>query len=56
LDTAWRVTKDREDEASKSFAALLKSYVDQGKLGEKSGEGFYKYPNPIYKDVEFLKG
>lgn len=54
LDTAWHVTKDREDHASKDFAALLKMYVDQGKLGEKSGEGFYHYPNPAYKDVDFL--
>jgi 3-hydroxybutyryl-CoA dehydrogenase len=54
LDTAWHVTKDREDHASKDFAALLKMYVDQGKLGEKSGEGFYRYPNPAYKDVDFL--
>lgn len=49
LDTAWRVTKDRPDSSSKAFAELLKSYIDQGKLGEKSGEGFYKYPNPAYK-------
>lgn len=49
LDTAWRVTKDRPDGSSKAFAELLKSYIDQGKLGEKSGEGFYKYPNPTYK-------
>jgi 3-hydroxybutyryl-CoA dehydrogenase len=55
LDTAWHVTKDRDDGASKSFAVLLKSYVDQGKLGEKSGEGFYKYPNPAFKDSDFLK-
>jgi 3-hydroxybutyryl-CoA dehydrogenase len=54
LDTAWRVTKDRDDSSSKSFSELLKSYVDQGKLGEKSGEGFYKYPNPIFKDIDFL--
>ena len=54
LDTAWHVTKDLEDHASKDFAALLKMYVDQGKLGEKSGEGFYRYPNPAYKDVDFL--
>ena len=56
LDTAWHVTKDRADASSKAFAALLKTYIDQGKLGEKSGEGFYKYPKPVYKDKEFLKG
>lgn len=56
LDTAWRVTKDRPDVSSKSFAELLKSYIDQGKLGEKSGEGFYKYPNPAYKSSNFLIG
>jgi 3-hydroxybutyryl-CoA dehydrogenase len=54
LDTAWRVTKDRNDSSSRSFAVLLKSYIDQGKLGEKSGEGFYKYPNPAYKNTDFL--
>ena len=56
LDTAWHVTKDRADASSKAFAALLKTYIDQGRLGEKSGEGFYKYPKPVYKDKEFLKG
>lgn len=54
LETAWHVTKDRPDSASKAFAALLKTYVDQGKLGEKSGEGFYKHPNPAYKNIDFL--
>ncbi len=54
LDTAWHVTKDRDDLPSQSFAALLKTYVDLGKLGEKTGEGFYKYPNPVYKDIDFL--
>lgn len=27
----------------KGMAKLLKSYIDQGKLGKASGEGFYKY-------------
>ncbi len=27
----------------KAMKALLKSYIDQGKLGKMSGEGFYKY-------------
>ncbi|MCZ2474356.1 3-hydroxyacyl-CoA dehydrogenase [Aquirufa ecclesiirivi] len=43
LDTAWHVTHQLPDAHSKSFAALLKTYVDAGKLGEKSGEGFYRY-------------
>lgn len=54
LETAWHVTKNQPDKASQAFAALLKTYVDAGKLGEKSGEGFYKYPKPKYKNPDFL--
>lgn len=54
LDTAWHVTHTLPDKASQAFAALLKQYVDAGKLGEKSGEGFYKYPNPAYRHEDFL--
>lgn len=55
LDTAWHVVKEREDAASQAFANLLKEYIDQGKLGEKTGEGFYKYPKPVYRDTDFLR-
>jgi len=55
LDTAWHVVKEREDAASQAFANLLKEYIDQGKLGEKTGEGFYKYPKPVYRDADFLR-
>lgn len=55
LDTAWHITSSRRNPASRAFAALLKTYVDQGKLGTKSGEGFYSYPNPSYKNPNFLK-
>ena len=37
-------------------ADLLKSeFLDKGKTGQGSGEGFYKYPNPAYLDPDFLK-
>lgn len=55
LDTAWHVTHKMPDRASIAFAALLKKYIDEGKLGEKTGEGFYTYPNPRYKAQDFVK-
>lgn len=54
LDTAWHVTSNLPDKASQAFAALLKKYIDAGKLGEKTGEGFYTYPHPAYKTPGFL--
>lgn len=54
LDTAWHVTHKMPDRASQAFAQLLGKYISAGKLGEKTGEGFYKYPNPAYREVNFL--
>lgn len=56
LDTAWHITSSQPDKKSQSFAALLKGYIDAGKLGVKSGEGFYTYPNPSYKAEGFVQG
>lgn len=36
-------------------AFIKKEYIDKGKMGMSSGEGFYKYPNPRYADPDFLK-
>lgn len=34
---------------------LKEEYIDKGKLGVSTGEGFYKYPNPEYLEADFLK-
>ena len=54
LDTAWHITSSQPDKKSQAFAALLKSYIDEGKLGVKTGEGFYTYPNPSFKEEGFV--
>ena len=54
LETAWHIVKTRSDSRSVRFAAMLKEYIDEGKMGLKSGEGFYKYPNPEFAQAGFL--
>lgn len=39
----------------KTVEYLKTNFIDQNKLGVATGEGFYKYPNPAYKDKDFLK-
>ena len=36
-------------------AYIKKNYIDKGKMGISTGEGFYKYPNPTYQSEDFLK-
>jgi len=38
------------------LADMLKTeYLDKGKLGRETGEGFYSYPNPAFMKADFLK-
>ena len=38
------------------LADMLKTeYLDKGKLGRETGEGFYSYPNPAFMKEDFLK-
>ena len=44
LTTAYNIASASRDADSQAFAQYLKEhYIDQGKLGVASGEGFYKY-------------
>ena len=43
------------DEAMLARAAFIKhNYIVKGKMGVSTGEGFYKYPNPRYEELDFL--
>ena len=55
LDTAWHVTRNQKDPRSQRFAELLRSYLDQGKKGVKTGAGFYNYPDPSYRQPGFIQ-
>jgi enoyl-CoA hydratase/3-hydroxyacyl-CoA dehydrogenase len=35
---------------------FLRPYLDRGELGEKTGRGFYTYPDPAYKKPGFVFG
>ncbi len=60
LETAYHINhywasvlKDPELERNTAF---LKTYVDQGHLGIKTGQGFYSYPDPKFQEPGFVEG
>jgi 3-hydroxybutyryl-CoA dehydrogenase len=45
--------RDSQEERDKP-PAFLERMVEQGRLGVKSGLGFYRYPNPAYEQPGWL--
>ncbi len=58
IDTVWKVTdywaKIVKNPQQTKNAAFMKAYVDRGDLGEKTGKGFYTYPDPAYAKPGFV--
>lgn len=60
VDTSYQSAKVAAEQDDDPFAAkfaqyLFDNFVSKGKLGVKSGEGFYKYPNPEYEQEGFIE-
>ena len=57
LRTAYNILSQRQGDnpQAKPLLDKLKAMIDQGKLGEETGQGFYQYPDPDYQDPGFLK-
>lgn len=61
IDTVWKITHYWAEESGRkdmqrNAAYLKEHFVDRGKLGIKTGEGFYSYPNPAYAREGFVAG
>ena len=60
LQTVWDIAQhwaeELRDPQLQANADFLKRYIDQGRLGVKSGRGFYTYPSPAYEQAGFLVG
>jgi 3-hydroxybutyryl-CoA dehydrogenase len=60
LDTVWHITdfwsRQLDDRQLRANADLVKRFVEGGRLGVKSGEGFYRYPDPAFARTGFVEG
>jgi 3-hydroxybutyryl-CoA dehydrogenase len=58
LDTVWKITDFwagvTGDPQLRANADLVRGYLDRGRLGQKSGAGFYDYPDPAFRRADFL--
>jgi 3-hydroxyacyl-CoA dehydrogenase len=61
LETIYNVTaywaEARGDDQLRRNAAYVKQrFLDAGKLGMKTGEGYYRYPDPAFAEPDFARG
>jgi len=60
LDTVWHICEYwantlKDPQTIKNTNFIKQEYVDKGRVGVKSGRGFYTYPDPAYQAPTFIK-
>lgn len=59
MTTAYNISSywgelNKDEQMLRNARYIKERFLDKGKLGEPSGEGFYTYPNPRYTAPDFL--
>ena len=59
MTTAYNISSywgavNNDEQLLKNAAYIKEHYLDKGKLGLQTGEGFYRYPDPEYAQAGFL--
>jgi 3-hydroxyacyl-CoA dehydrogenase len=52
---AMNAAASGNEQMQKGAAMLKEQFIDKGKFGKSTGEGFYKYPNPSYEREDFIR-
>jgi 3-hydroxyacyl-CoA dehydrogenase len=47
-------TENNDQKMLANAQYIKENFIDKGKLGMQSGEGYYSYPNPAYQAADFL--
>ncbi len=58
LEVVYQVHMTYYNESKDPFyepPLLLRNMIDRGDRGMKTGKGFYNYPDPAYRNPDFLK-
>jgi 3-hydroxybutyryl-CoA dehydrogenase len=53
-DSGRYINRIHPDPQKEKCIAYLEKMIDAGRLGVKSGRGFYSYPNPAFERADFL--
>jgi len=59
MQTAFNVlqywgNRNQDEQMLRNAAYIRTRFIDHGRLGLPTGEGYYRYPNPAYEGADFL--